>query len=846
MTFKRTIMTILTMILLMSTAISPVYAAKGSVGKNSVSDIDNHWASAQLNKWLEKGLIKGYEDGTIKPDNPITRAEFITIINHLFGFTEQMTVSFTDVKNTDWFAGEIAKANKAGYISGYPDQTFRPKAMVTREDASVLLSKAFRLTKASNNAPFDFSDAGKIKSYAKQAVETLISHGYVNGYPDHTLKPDRAVTRAEAIAMMNQISGEVFNAAGTYILQSFKGNAVINTSNVILKDSYIEGNMYLTEGIGQGDAALNSVFVTGTTFINGGGNHSIHINGSKLNKVEINNPDQSIRIVFNGTANEWVVESQAILEFGDETAIGSLTISNHVDGVMVNGTKMSSGSTAKINGGKVVKDDEQSNDTENATIPPVINPDHNNGGANPGGNGGGGGSEPGDEADPDWTLVWSDEFNGDSLDESKWNYVQGGGGYGNKELQNYTNRPENIRVENGKLIIEALKEKYQGNDYTSAKIETKSKGEWTYGRFEIKAKLPEGKGMWPAIWMMPADKDKYGGWPVGGEIDIMEFLGHDPGKIYGTIHYGNPHTHSGGNYTLPDGQKFSDDFHIFSIEWAPGELKWFVDGILYATKNEWFSKGSAASEANAYPAPFDRDFYLQLNLAVGGEWPGNPDSTTDWSIPKQLVVDYVKIYSYNGEYEEPGPRPGKNLADGWTWIREVESHWYVERNPKVMKITTLDGSFTNTQTSKPSNILLREDPVTGDYTISTKIKFDAAANFEFAGLIVYQDDGNYVSLGRAFSGSKQIRFSEGLNGTETNKNYNEAMNSPDVYFKIEKIADTFRGYYSIDGHTWISTDDVFNTKLTDPKVGLLTRKLGPSSKTAEFTEFKLNDEIIPF
>ena len=132
--------------------------------------------------------------------------------------------------------------------------------------------------------------------------------------------------------------------------------------------------------------------------------------------------------------------------------------------------------------------------------------------------------------------------------KSKWNYVQGGGGYGNNELQNYTNRPENIRVENGNLVIEARKENYQGNQYTSAMLDTKNKGDWTYGRFEIRAKLPEGKGMWPAIWMMPTDKE-YGGWPVGGEIDIMELLGHDPGKVYGTIHYGNPHVHSGGNYT---------------------------------------------------------------------------------------------------------------------------------------------------------------------------------------------------------------------------------------------------------------------------------------------------------
>ncbi|MDR4888382.1 family 16 glycosylhydrolase [Fredinandcohnia sp. QZ13] len=481
---------------------------------------------------------------------------------------------------------------------------------------------------------------------------------------------------------------------------------------------------------------------------------------------------------------------------------------------------------------------------ETTTATGIVTVPHDKGKGTPGKNEEG--TEPGDSNDPLWKLVWSDEFDGNSLDESKWNYVQGGGGYGNNELQNYTNRPENIRIDNGNLVVEARKENYQGNQYTSAMLDTKNKGDWTYGRFEIRAKLPEGKGMWPAIWMMPTSNE-YGGWPVGGEIDIMELLGHDPGKIYGTIHYGNPHVHSGGNYTLPDNQKFSDDFHTFSIEWAPGEIKWFVDGNLYATKNDWFSKSNNEVVEYPYPAPFDQDFHLRLNLAVGGDWPGNPDVTTDWSTPKQMLVDYVRVYSYNGQYPEPGPRPGKNLSSGWFWVRETGSHWYVEGNPKIMKITTQDGSFTNTQTAKPSNILLR-DPFTneaGDFTISTKVKFDATQNFEFAGLIVYQDDKNYVSLGRAFSGSKIIRFTEGRNGGATDKNYTDTISAQDIQLKIEKTDDTYRAFYSSDGVTWAYAGSI-DISLTDPKVGIFTRKLGPATKTAEFNYFEMNGNQISF
>ncbi|NLD91077.1 MAG: glycoside hydrolase family 16 protein [Fibrobacter sp.] len=233
------------------------------------------------------------------------------------------------------------------------------------------------------------------------------------------------------------------------------------------------------------------------------------------------------------------------------------------------------------------------------------------------------------------TMVWNDEFSGSSIDTTRWSFDLGTGapeltGWGNNELQYYTSNPTNVSIVNDKLCITAIKESYQGCAYTSARIQTKLKGDWTYGRFEIKAKLPKGKGIWPAIWMLPTD-NFYGGWASSGEIDIMEFLGHEPAKIHGTIHFGGvwpDNQSSTGTYTLPQGD-FSDDFHIFAIEWDPEGISWYVDSIRYSVK--------------PHKQPFDKRFYLIMNLAVGGNWPGNPDGST--VFPARMEVDYVRVYA---------------------------------------------------------------------------------------------------------------------------------------------------------------------------------------------------------
>lgn len=265
-----------------------------------------------------------------------------------------------------------------------------------------------------------------------------------------------------------------------------------------------------------------------------------------------------------------------------------------------------------------------------------------------------------------YKLVWSDEFNGDSINKDNWSVADTNVVY-NNELEAY--KTSNSYIQDGNLVLEAKKEAYLGKDYTSGKVVTKGKQAFTYGRFEIKAKMPESQGIWPAIWMLPEDDNIYGGWPQGGEIDILELLGHQPNKIYGTVHYGNPHASGQGEYTLRSG-KFSDDYHIYAFEWDPGEMRWYIDGTLYHTEKSWYTRDENEADSITYPAPFNRDFHLILNLAVGGDWPGNPDNTT--IFPSKVLVDYVKVYEReNGIYPPAGDRPEMNnsvarppLADG--------------------------------------------------------------------------------------------------------------------------------------------------------------------------------------
>ena len=238
-------------------------------------------------------------------------------------------------------------------------------------------------------------------------------------------------------------------------------------------------------------------------------------------------------------------------------------------------------------------------------------------------------------------IIWGDEFNGTSLDMTKWTPQLGNGcdigncGWGNNEKQFYTDKPANLQVSGGNLVITALKESTQGSEYSSARIRTFNKGDWTYGKIEVKAKLPKGQGVWPAIWMLPTD-EKLGGWPKSGEIDIMELRGQTPNTVLGTVHFGPAwpnNKNKGSEYVLANND-FSNDFHVFSVIWSKDKIRWYVDGTLFYTIN--------ATDLAPETYPFNNRFHMILNLAVGGNFLGDPDQTT--ILPQQLIVDYVRVY----------------------------------------------------------------------------------------------------------------------------------------------------------------------------------------------------------
>ena len=267
-----------------------------------------------------------------------------------------------------------------------------------------------------------------------------------------------------------------------------------------------------------------------------------------------------------------------------------------------------------------------------------------------------------------YTLVWSDEFDGNEVDMTKWSYELGNwkldengnyitGGWGNNEQEFYTDK--NAEVNDGILTISARKESYtdavQGNyEYTSSRLSTQHKFSTCGGRIEVRAKCDSGKSLWPAIWMLPEDS-VYGGWAASGEIDIMEGWGSTPEKICGTIHFGDVwpnNTYLTNNYTFPDGDS-TENWHTYSIEWDRDEMRWYVDDDLYSTQSDWYSVN------RPYPAPFDQNFYIILNYAIGGHFDGidgiyaDPQTFADGD--KHFDIDYVRVYDKNGDDFTPTP-----------------------------------------------------------------------------------------------------------------------------------------------------------------------------------------------
>jgi beta-glucanase (GH16 family) len=256
--------------------------------------------------------------------------------------------------------------------------------------------------------------------------------------------------------------------------------------------------------------------------------------------------------------------------------------------------------------------------------------------------------------DRNWQLTWDDEFNGTSIDLTKWTFQTGGGGWGNGELEYYTNptvktQNPNAFVSDGVLHIRAIKEDYLGSTWTSARLNSLGSAglSQTYGRFEVRAAAPWGQGLWPAYWMMPTDS-VYGGWSNSGEIDILETHGQHLYNDWGTLHFGNPHVQTNhAPYLFTSPQHDASDWHTYALEWDPTEIRWYIDDYCYEIQNATSGPGGGPAwwlnaDPSTFPKPYDQNYYILLNLAVGGNWPGYPDSTTPTTA--DFLIDYVRVY----------------------------------------------------------------------------------------------------------------------------------------------------------------------------------------------------------
>ncbi|QSF45841.1 glycosyl hydrolase [Paenibacillus tianjinensis] len=329
--FKKSFLLLLTAIMLFS------MAAPALAGSNAQEKPDTHWAKESIGKWRGNGVIQGYPDGSFKPDNQVTRAELASIINKLFGFSTPSGTPFSDVPAGAWYARDLAIAKQAGYYKGFPDNQAKADTQVTRQDAAVLLASVFSLTPASGGITAAYTDGAAISAYAAEAVQAL--KGMINGYPDGSFRPDRSITRAEAVSIIDRLVSGYYTMAGTFTGGDITGNVLVNRSGVVLKDTRITGNLYLAPGIGSGEAALDNVTVQGSVYVSGGGENSIHFKNSKLAVAQVNRPDGKVRIVAEGNTSigRLLIESASIIELESGATITTAVIGNNAQGTAVSG-----------------------------------------------------------------------------------------------------------------------------------------------------------------------------------------------------------------------------------------------------------------------------------------------------------------------------------------------------------------------------------------------------------------------------------------------------------------------------------------------------------------------------
>ncbi|NTW05890.1 MAG: S-layer homology domain-containing protein [Peptococcaceae bacterium] len=301
----------------------------GGLAFAQFSDVSGHWAETQISDWSERGFIKGYQAGQFKPDGEITRAEFITLVNKSFAYTASSSKAFNDVSASDWFAGEVGKAVAAGYISGYADGTLKPNNKISRQEAAVVVAKILDLATSDLSSINRFSDLSSIPQWSRGSVSAVVSNGMMNGYPDQTYRPTKSITRAEAVstldrALKSKAETVVYNSAGTFGpaegIQTVEGNVTINVRDVVLQNMTITGNLLLAEGIGDGDVTLRNVTVKGNTQINGGGAHSVVLDNCTLATITVNR--EGVRVVASGTTTVNIVTLESGATLVEVTSTG--------------------------------------------------------------------------------------------------------------------------------------------------------------------------------------------------------------------------------------------------------------------------------------------------------------------------------------------------------------------------------------------------------------------------------------------------------------------------------------------------------------------------------------------
>ncbi len=316
--------------------------AFGGVMPNAVSaanltDVQGHWAAAQINAMVDQGIVAGYPNNTFKPNANITRAEFIVLSNKSFAFSNTAEINYSDVKSSDWFANDIAKAKAAGYISGYEDGTMKPNNNISRQEAAVIVANILKLNSAGSDELKKFKDASSIPAWSASSVAALVKGGILAGYPDGTFQPKKAITRAEAVVILTKAKGTTtpskpepgidlskISKAGTYGPatgnQAISGDVTISASGVTLQNATVSGDLTITDAVGNGDVTLKNVTVKGTAYIKGGGANSVHLNNCVLGKVVINKADGKLRVVLEGsTSISQLVADSAVTVAGKGT-----------------------------------------------------------------------------------------------------------------------------------------------------------------------------------------------------------------------------------------------------------------------------------------------------------------------------------------------------------------------------------------------------------------------------------------------------------------------------------------------------------------------------------------------